>query len=1085
MKKQFRKFMAALVAMAMVFAPLSAVEVRGDTGNANLLASGTWFETAWALWQGSPAGGYSVYVQNTNGDAIDWRTGAPINDASWLRDWTLINDEANAPLLRRIDPSRNIWRVDIPGLPQGTYAIQVRDSGGSVLFSVDGLTTRAFPRYGAAFVPSHELISNQAQNNWAPYGATGGYLPDGRVDPDARIMYVSHQNWADFTVEQLTRGSDFRGDNPAIIRFLGTVGSFEAVSFDPAIARPLAPPSVDVSHGWPNRPANRMMTLAADSHQITFEGIGPDAIFYGWGIFTGGASNVVVRNITIDQYQSYGIRASATTSNIWIHNNTLRYGQNLFLYTDDETDRAWARGVIDIEQNVRGYTVAYNHFINVDKTHLVVGGVQNWTLDNNGHRHYGTFHHNWYQETHERNPRVRHHNVHTFNNLFEGIVGHPLHYRLMDRFSGYGIGAGHNATIWAEGNIFENTGFPFQRSRMGHARGYYPHTGHNHFFGDGPGFMVANRFVNHQGVDFGVQMHMPASLSEFGYWTGEIGTEGSAIPTPISEVIHLESDAELARLTQVIRTLQPNVMDAVAWSEFDVSIDVGVLVNRDDVLIMPPAGDVLHGAAPASANLAAPGPDDAVVRTQGFPVLGQQAYWHGWAFDGGFIPSALDNVWPTGTGAEIAALRAEIETYSGSMSHASLNLPLVAPSSVSVSINDLEYMMHSRNSPMPSFRVITYANTFTIGWASSDPLAEAYQIGFFDNGTWQVLDTILAGGRPNTFVTQDVHGLGYLLAEYGGTPTIVYLLADGYSVAFPRAGFGSYTAAHVPPVRELRWGGAWVVAQGSGGYQFGVRAIRDGQTSAWTTQTFNVAANRAGIVGVWQSNAVQPQTESVATFEVQTTNIPNGTYDIVLSVPRSMPRDAMPWPSQQNFTHSVMLQGGNMSGIPTNAEAAADNSLRRPEQIAGNGGRGRLVVENNIAMVAIELADNVPSGIHHLALTIVADGRNITVPVALYVGMEPPAHTFAVVPVEETPIYDIRPIDRIPIRMVNGIPFVPFRITAYAHGAQPVEWDGDNRAVTTTNADGYVWTFVVADVGGFVEANRTYVPYEFAVSMFY
>jgi len=168
-------------------------------------------------------------------------------------------------------------------------------------------------------------------------------------------------------------------------------------------------------------------------------------------------------------------------------------------------------------------------------------------------------------------------------------------------------------------------------------------------------------------------------MSEFGYWTGEVGTEGSVIPTPIREVMHLGSDTELAQLTQVIRTLQPNVMDAVAWSEFDVSVDVGVLVNRADVLIMPPSNDVLYGASPASANLAAPGPDEAVVRTQGFPVLGQQAYWHGWAFDGGFIPSALDNVWPTGTAAQIAALRAEIETYSGAMPHASVNLPLVAP----------------------------------------------------------------------------------------------------------------------------------------------------------------------------------------------------------------------------------------------------------------------------------------------------------------------------------------------------------------------------------------------------------------------
>jgi hypothetical protein len=731
--------------------------------------------------------------------------------------------------------------------------------------------------------------------------------------------------------------------------------------------------------------------------------------------------------------------------------------------------------------------VAYNHFINVDKTHLVVGGVQNWTLDNNGHRHYGTFHHNWYQETHERNPRVRHHNVHTFNNLFEGIVGHPLHYRLMDRFSGYGIGAGHNATIWAEGNIFENTGFPFQRSRMGHARGYYPHVGHNHFFGDGPGFMVANRFVDHQGNDRGVEMYMPTSMSEFGYWIGEVGTEGSVIPTPIREVIHMETDAELAALTAIIRTLQPNVMDATAWGEFDASIDVGVLVNRDDVILMPPPGDVLHGASPASANLAAPGPDEAVVRTQGFPVLGQQAYWHGWAFDGGFVPSALDNVWPTGTAAQIAALRAEIETYSGAMSHASLNLPLVAPASVSISINDLEYMMHSRSSPMPSFRVITYADTFTINWTSNDPLAEAYEIGVFQNGAWRVLDRIPVGGRPNTFITQNVHGLGYLLLnDNRGDEVIVYLLAEGHELAFPRAGFGlpPYAAAQIPSIASLNMGGSWVVAD-SGSYQFGVRTVRDNQVSAWTSQTFNVPANRAAINGAWQMASMAPQTEGVATFIVSTANIPDGNYNITLSVPRSMARDVMPWPAQQNFTHSIMLQGGDMSGVPTNAEAAADNSIRRPEQIAGNGGRGTIAITNGVGNIAIELANNVPQGVHTLALTITVGNRDIVIPVGLYVGVNPPVAPIPVQPTAQPEPIDGRILDTIPTRVVNGVTFVPFRQAAYAHGARPVEWNDAARTITTTNADGREWTFTLAAVGGIIINDRAYVPVDFLDGMFY
>jgi len=71
----------------------------------------------------------------------------------------------------------------------------------------------------------------------------------------------------------------------------------------------------------------------------------------------------------------------------------------------------------------------------------------------------------------------------------------------------------------------------------------------------------------------------------------------------------------------------------------------------------------------------------------------------------------------------------------------------------------------------------------------------------------------------------------------------------------------------------------------------------------------------------------------------------------------------------------------------------------------------------------------------------------------------------------------------VPTRTEDGVVFVPLRLTAYAHGAA-VEWDGENRLVIITSVQGNVWTVAVEAVGGFIEYGTSWIPYEYAVSMF-
>jgi len=902
-----------------------------------------------------------VYVRS-HGDAIYWRDGSLIwaNDGltspnQWLEEWTLVNNADNQPLMRQIDPVRDTWRVDIPGLPQGTYDVRVTDAGGTPRFEAIGLETRLFSRLGAAFVPSDQLIGNSATTNFALDGATGGYLSDGRVDPTAVIMYVSHDNMAIFANANLGINSAFRGGRPLIVRFSGTVGSFVNEGLTTLAARGAQVPP-DVGN-------NGMMTFPGTAHQLTLEGVGPDATIFGWGMFTGGAVNVVFRNLHVDKYFQQGFRASGNSTNVWVHNSTFHYGQNRFLNNNEPTDRTMGQGAVDIEQNVRGYTIAYNHFNGGRGTHLIVGSVQNVNLDNNLHRHYGTLHHNIYQSAQERNPRTRHHNLHMFNNLFLELEGFPLHATFFDRYTGYGIGAAHNATIWAEGNIFDNVGFPFLRSRHGHARGFavtdpghvgYRHTGHNHFYPDGPGFLVTGDNIRMEdGSPIGA-MPFPA----FGDWGYRNTVRG------------LDTQADFDNLVAAIGNLQPNVMDAATASTFDPNEDLGITINEQAVMMVPPVNSTHHGQV-------------------GFPQLNANANANGWGFEGDFRPSTdPSDVWPTGTLAEAALLRTYIETHAGAIPRVITSQPTVAPANVNVSLNEFRFIMHAQPSPMPSLRTIDPPHTFRITWDSTDVFTEYYEFQFEDAGGWRTLDVIPAGTRANVFNTHTSNDYGYYELQsavsfidrgHPSTLLLVHFGGDGYTIMFPNLVQGPYgqpvfSESDIPTLDDIIFPSSWVVAdlESGGTYSFRMRAVNRYGASDWTTVNHVVPVNHRRIVDIAQETPIvlaTGQTE-IAPMEIEytvmTSGIPAGTYNISLSVPRSIARAELPWPSititnppnnpaANNLTGVVRLLGA--TSFPAGGQDGAGVA-----QIRNNGGTGTITIApDGTGTITVETTVDIPT----------------------------------------------------------------------------------------------------------------------------
>lgn len=110
-----------------------------------------------------------------------------------------------------------------------------------------------------------------------------------------------------------------------------------------------------------------------------------------------------------------------------------------------ESDKAHGDGGTDFKYTDY-VTVPYNHYDGAKKTALC-GLKENAT-------YRLTFHHNYFDGTGSRTPRVRFFDIHVYNNYYNGV-------------STYGIGASVNSNIFSENNYFENTAKPMVISMQG------------------------------------------------------------------------------------------------------------------------------------------------------------------------------------------------------------------------------------------------------------------------------------------------------------------------------------------------------------------------------------------------------------------------------------------------------------------------------------------------------------------------------------------------------------------------------------------------------------------------------------------
>ncbi len=177
------------------------------------------------------------------------------------------------------------------------------------------------------------------------------------------------------------------------------------------------------------------------------------ATIAGCGFNVSGDRNVIIRNLTFRSWNDDAINVQESATNIWIDHNSFSNGYD---------------GAVDIKRGSDFVTVSWNRVFSHDKTMLLGHSDDNASQDV-GHLRV-SYHHNWFDGSNQRNPRVRFGNpVHVYNNYYRAN-------------GGYGVASTENAGVLVEGNYFENVDDPY-------------HLGE----GDsGPGSLVArnNHFVN-------------------------------------------------------------------------------------------------------------------------------------------------------------------------------------------------------------------------------------------------------------------------------------------------------------------------------------------------------------------------------------------------------------------------------------------------------------------------------------------------------------------------------------------------------------------------------------------------------------
>ncbi|MGN1263366.1 MAG: polysaccharide lyase family 1 protein [Prevotella sp.] len=369
-----------------------------------------WCESVYAKWNiYSEATSYNVYVKGGK-----------------YADFTKIDNE----LVRNYG---SYGRADMVGLTAGNdYALKVVP----VIGGAEDETK--------ASVAENLEVRNYDRSGFAHfnYSGVGAYNDDGTLKSDARVLYVTAATAKTVSLNVITsnKGTEetFTGFQDIIY---GYQKGYETRPLDVRIIGTITDSDMDYfgssSEGLQIKGKNNSTPM-----NITVEGIGEDACIWGFGILIRNALSVELRNFGIMLCMDDGVSMDTDNLHCWVHHIDIFYGN-----TGGDSDQAKGDGTIDIKGDSQYITVAYNHLFDCGKTSLC--GMTSESGPN-----YIDYHHNWFDHSDSRHPRVRTMTVHVWNNYYDGCAK-------------YGVGATTGSSIFVENNYFRNTKNPMLASLQG------------------------------------------------------------------------------------------------------------------------------------------------------------------------------------------------------------------------------------------------------------------------------------------------------------------------------------------------------------------------------------------------------------------------------------------------------------------------------------------------------------------------------------------------------------------------------------------------------------------------------------------
>jgi pectate lyase len=337
------------------------------------------------------------------------------------------NVKIDTPLIRSYG---SYYRADILGIAAGNYNITIKP----VTATVEGSGTTS----GSITVTAHDRTGFAFQDGSSIGGRIpGAYKADGTIKTGAVIFYITQntKNTISATITgasanpcigfqnilyAIKKGKDTR---PFIFRLIGNITDMTVME------------GGDITIENANNAAS----------YLTIEGVGSDAVVNGLGIRLKYASNIEVRNLGFMNCNSTAgdnVGMQQDNDHIWVHNCDMFYGD-----AGSAADQVKGDGALD-NKGTTYCTFSYNHFWDNGKSSLL-GLSENTTTGL-----YVTYHHNWFDHSDSRHPRVRFYSAHVYNNYYDGN-------------SKYGVGSTMGSSVFVEGNYFRNSKHPMMTSMQG------------------------------------------------------------------------------------------------------------------------------------------------------------------------------------------------------------------------------------------------------------------------------------------------------------------------------------------------------------------------------------------------------------------------------------------------------------------------------------------------------------------------------------------------------------------------------------------------------------------------------------------